>query len=67
MSKQYITIDRDFFEHLLNCLANQKFTSWKASVGTEEFKNQFAIDKAYNEAMELLRQKGLSNIRVFKT
>ena len=60
-----ITIERDFLEHLLNCLANQKFISERPpngdalSLGQEEYdslqkKNQRVIDDAWEKGHELL-------------
>jgi len=55
-----ITVSRDFFEHLLACLANQKFIrDMNADATTCDYKriqkrNQKVIDKAYQDGMELL-------------
>ena len=59
-----ITIDRDFFEHLLNCLANQKFINEPPNADgiamgeklcKEEKKlNQETIDKTWNKGMFIL-------------
>lgn len=63
--KKKITIDRDFFEHLLNCLANQKFIGEKPPCGDAlamgktayqkiQIRNQKIIDKAWKKGMDLL-------------
>lgn len=51
-----ITLSLDYFEHLLNCLANQKFLH---EMNTEDLKsvqaeNQRIIDVAWNTGMSLL-------------
>ncbi len=62
-----ITIDIDFFEHLLNCLANQKFIGEKPPCGDAmamkktaylktQKKNQKIIDIAWNRGMNLLKK-----------
>ncbi len=64
MSKQ-IRIDQDFFEHLLNCLANQKYIGEAPpngdalGMGQEKYQelhksNQQIIDDAWNKGMSLL-------------
>lgn len=68
MSKT-ITLDLDYFEHLLNCLANQKYISEAPLNGDaiamgiesrEELRklNQGAIDDAWNKGMKLLLDAG---------
>ena len=47
MNKPMI-ITKDFLEHLLNCLANQKYNPPADA--------QEAIDKAYHMGMRMLRQ-----------
>ncbi len=65
MSKT-IKIDTDFFEHLLNCLANQKFIGEAPpngdalAMGQEAYEelhesNQEIIDKAWNKGMAILQ------------
>jgi hypothetical protein len=50
-----VTIDRDYFEHLLNCLANQKFLHIPDSQMTDREKEmQQAIDDAHHKGRELL-------------
>jgi len=60
-----ITINRDYFEHLISCLANQKFMgdfnadSIEAGEGVYNKTNklmQEAIDKAYMEGLDLLKR-----------
>jgi len=53
---KYIRVETSFFEHLLNCLANQKFTPYPAT-GEVESMNQAAIDNAWREGMDLLYSK----------
>ena len=59
-TKNTITIDRDFFEHLLACLANQKYIhEINADALTCDYKsiqkrNQRVIDTAYHKGMKLL-------------
>lgn len=59
--KKTITIDQDFFEHLLNCLANQKYIhEINADATTCDYKsiqqkNQKVIDKAYHDGRTLLQ------------
>ena len=66
MSKKMIEIEEDFFEHLLNCLANQKFIGEAPpngdamAMGQESYEelhecNQAIIDKAWNKGMSLLK------------
>ena len=63
--KDTITISKNYFEHLLNCLANQKFIGELPSNGDAlalgkleyeniQLSNQKAIDKAWREGMFLL-------------
>lgn len=58
-----ITLSRDYFEHLLLCLANQKFIhEINADATTVDYKaiqksNQAVIDKAYHDGMSLLMKK----------
>ena len=47
-----ISIDIDFFEHLLNCLANQKFIGEQNKNTREE--HQSIIDNAWSTGMKLL-------------
>lgn len=65
MEKEMITIEKDFLEHLLSCLANQKFISERPQNGDamslpiEDYKsiqkrNQDIIDAAYEKGMDLL-------------
>lgn len=67
-----ITIKRDYFEHLLNCLANQKFINERPpngdalAMGEDAYKevhrtNQDLIDKAWNHGMFLLRINDIQN------
>lgn len=58
-----ITMDRDYFEHLLNCLANQKYVHQINADATEcdyktiQKKNQKVIDKAWRDGMDKLTTK----------
>lgn len=60
--KETITIEKDYFEHLLACLANQKFINQVPNgdaLVTDDFRsinaeNQRIIDEAYRKGMELL-------------
>lgn len=52
MSKT-ITIDKDFLEHLLGCLANQKFMPMD-NLSANEQEKQRIIDEAYAKGWELL-------------
>jgi hypothetical protein len=58
-----IKVDSDFFEHLLNCLCNQKYIrDINADALTCDYKsiqkeNQIAIDKAYRDGMDILLKK----------
>lgn len=60
-----ITISKDFFEHLLNCLCNQKYIGElptngdSISVGKQHYdsvqeEGQSAIDKAWNQGMFIM-------------
>lgn len=63
-----IKIKKDFLEHLLACLANQKFINqvnadwiqdeidWKKTINETQKSMQEAIDKAYIEWMDLLEK-----------
>ena len=61
--KKEITIKKDFFEHLILCLANQKYINdVNADSSTCDYKkiqakNQKIIDRAYNKATKLLLKK----------
>lgn len=59
MSKKQITIDIDFFEHLLNCLANQKFIRYSENMVGEDKANQEVIDKTWNTGMCILNDKSI--------
>ena len=64
--KEYVTIDAGYLEHLLNCLANQKYMSPDLTVGKNNL--QIIIDKAWNDGMEILSSKDkCSNIKVIKS
>lgn len=52
MNNNKITIDRDYFEHLLNCLANQKFLY--VTMPDREKTMQRLIDDAHAKGRELL-------------
>jgi len=65
--KEMISIDVDFFEHLLNCLANQKFIGEPPPCGDAmalgknkynaiQKENQRIIDEAWNKGMEILNK-----------
>lgn len=62
-SSPSITMSRDYFEHLLNCLANQKFIHEINADATEcdykkiQKENQTIIDKAWTDGMNMLRAK----------
>jgi|SRR5882762_5923462 len=50
-----ITIDRGLFEHLLNCMCNQKFLPTSDTpMSDREKEMQKVIDKAYHQARDLL-------------
>jgi len=57
MSKEYITVDKDFFDHLLNCLSNQRFIAqsdkeiWADPKDMED--TQKEIDEIYIRAKNL--------------
>lgn len=66
--KKKILIEEDFFEHLLSCLANQKFVNElppngdAVSSGKEVYyaiqkRNQKIIDEAWMKGMDLLKLK----------
>lgn len=61
MNSPTITMSRDYFEHLLNCLANQKYIGDINADATEcdykkiQKENQSVIDKAWRDGMDLLR------------
>lgn len=65
MSKKYITLEEDFFEHLLNCMCNQE-TVMNMN-GEQKRDGQRAIDEAYREARELLHGKKPTFMKVLKT
>lgn len=48
-------VEVKFFHHLLACLANQKYIHEHLPEKRREF--QEAIDKAWNEGMEMLSRK----------
>lgn len=63
-----VTIDLDFFEHLLNCMCNQKFLpmSGPSCISSENEKaNQKVIDEAYHKAraiwIERAKEEGIIN------
>lgn len=47
-----ICVDPTFFEHLLNCLANQKYIREQLPKTRKEW--QAEIDKTWNKGMEIL-------------
>lgn len=49
-----ITIDKDQFEHLLNCMCNQKYIFEMSEEVQKEW--QETIDKAYHEARAILHK-----------
>ena len=52
-----ISVDKDFFEHLLNCMCNQKYLpTLDRPMSDREKHDQEVIDKAYHEARDLLMQ-----------
>lgn len=52
-----ISVDKEFFEHLLNCMANQKaLPILDILMSDREKETQKVINKAYHEARELLMQ-----------
>lgn len=56
-----ITLDHDFFEHLLNCLCNQKFLPMPGPSclnSEDEQINQKFIDEAYHKARRLWIENG---------
>lgn len=61
MSKT-ITVDEKFFEHLLDCMANQKYlpTLSASELSSErEKRDQAIIDAAYQKARELWLQHAM--------
>lgn len=63
----YITIGADLFEHILNCLANQKYMPTLHNQSLREHDLQQVIDKAWNEGMEILTKSDKNkNIRIIK-
>lgn len=56
-----IIIDVDFFEHLLNCLANQKYIDFDEEKLSE---NQKAIDKAYRKGREMINHLNCQEIEI---
>ena len=62
-----IKIETDYFEHLSNCLANQKFMGYvnadgmslgKKKVKSIQTKTQKTIDLAWRKGMDLLVNQG---------
>lgn len=53
-----ITVDIDYFEHLLNCLANQKYNPTK--------QDQKVIDIAWNNGMNMLLKQSRIYDRIDK-
>lgn len=47
-------IDKNYFEHLLNCLANQKFMPVPDKQSKDESKRQKIIDEAYIKGRNIL-------------
>lgn len=68
---EYITIDAGFLEHLLNCLANQKYIPAPTSdLGEIESENQAVIDRAWCKGMDMLikpKEERPRDIKVVKT
>ena len=62
LTKKRIVIDADFFDHLLNCMANQPYIHEQKP--RDRRKSQKVIDAAYHQARELQRLKGLSRNRI---
>jgi len=53
-----ITVDSAFFDHLLNCMCNQKYLpTLDRSMSEREKKDQDIIDVAYHKARDLQSQK----------
>lgn len=53
MTQTTVVVNRDWFEHLLNCLANQKYLT---EMKFEDQKNaQEVIDAAWVEGMTILQ------------
>jgi len=65
MTKKYITLEEDFFEHLLNCMCNVEAVM--GMNGEMKREGERAIAKAYSDARELLHGKKPTNIKVLKT
>jgi hypothetical protein len=60
-----ITIDNAFFEHLLNCMCNQKYLpTLDRPVSEREKKDQDIIDTAYHKARDLQSQNKRSSMPV---
>lgn len=51
--KQMIEVDINFFEHLLNCMLNQKFLHEQSK--EERERNQRVIDEALQKGMDLIQ------------
>lgn len=49
-----IKVSKDLFEHILNCMANQKFIHEQKPGVQKEW--QQAIDDAWNDGMKLLNK-----------
>ena len=54
-----ISIDKNFFEHLLDCLVNQKYIS-ELNPKTQR-EHQIIIDKAWNDGMKILNERIRTN------
>lgn len=54
LKEDLIIIEVDFLEHLLNCMANQKFINSHDCTESWKSKEQKAIDKAYHEGRQIL-------------
>ena len=52
--KKNVEIEEDFLEHLLNCLANQKFIPLPNKQSKPEKGMQEVIDKAWNKGMSMV-------------
>lgn len=55
-SKKFIIISHDDFEHILNCLANQKFIPYPTSNKIAQ-QNQKCIDSCYSQCRDALNGK----------
>ena len=56
MDKKMIEVEEGFFEHLLNCLANQRYMDIPEEMPhPETAKNQEKIDKAWQKGMGILQ------------